>query len=89
MGFLAQMVLSFKVETADELLTENAGLALFGEFVCGLELDRRLRQEMPKSGSGRGYQATAYARLPWHSCSMVAGGRWRTFVSSSAALCAA
>ena len=56
----AQTVLPFRVEATDELLTANAGLALFGEFVRGLGLERWLRQEMPKPGSGRGYQATAY-----------------------------
>ena len=60
MGTLAQTVLPFKVEATEELLTANAGLVLFGEFVRGLGLERWLRQEMPKPGSGRGYPASAY-----------------------------
>lgn len=36
MGTLAQTVLPFKLETTDELLTVNAGLALQGEFIRGL-----------------------------------------------------
>lgn len=60
MGTLAQTVLPFKVETTDEMLTANAGLALFGEFVQGLGFSRWLAQEMPLPGSGRGYQASAY-----------------------------
>lgn len=60
MGILAQSVLPFRVEETDELLTANAGLTLFGEFVCGLGLERWLRQEMPKPGSGHGYHAAAY-----------------------------
>lgn len=60
MGTLAQTVLAFKLETTDELLTANAGLVLFGEFVCGLGFNRWLAQEMPKPGSGRGYAASAY-----------------------------
>jgi hypothetical protein len=30
------MVLPFKIEATDEILTANAGLVLFGEFVHGL-----------------------------------------------------
>lgn len=60
MGTLAQTVLAFKLEATEELLTANAGLALFGEFVSGLGLSRWLAQEMPKPGSGRGYAADAY-----------------------------
>lgn len=60
MGTLAQTVLPFKLEATEELLTANAGLALFGEFVRGLGLLRWLSREMPKPGSGRGYEADAY-----------------------------
>ncbi len=38
MGTLAQTVLPFKLEATDEVLTANARLALFGEFVKGLGL---------------------------------------------------
>ena len=51
MGTLAQTVLPFKLEATEELLTANAGLALFGEFMRGLGLSRWLAQEMPKPGS--------------------------------------
>lgn len=57
---MAQTVLPFKVEATEELLTANAGLALFGEFVRGLGLNRWLAQEMPKPGSGRGFAAEVY-----------------------------
>lgn len=60
MRTLAQTVLPFKLEATEELLTANAGLALFGEFVRGLGFSRWLAQEMPKPGSGRGYEADAY-----------------------------
>lgn len=60
METLAQTVLPFKLEATEELLTANAGLALFGEFVRGLGLSRWVAQEMPKPGSGRGYEADAY-----------------------------
>lgn len=60
MSTLAQTVLPFKLESTEEMLTANAGLALFGEFVSGLGFSRWLEQEMPKPGSGRGYDAEAY-----------------------------
>lgn len=60
MGTPAQTVLPFKLEATEERLTANAGLALFGEFIRWLGLGRRLTQEMPKPGSGRGYEANAY-----------------------------
>ena len=60
MGTMAQTVLPFKLEATEEMLTANAGLALFGEFIRGLGLSRWLAQEMPKPGSGRGYEAKAY-----------------------------
>ena len=63
MEALAQMVLPFQVEAADESLTANAGLVLFGEFVHGLGFKRWLQQEMPKPGSERRYEATAYVIL--------------------------
>lgn len=57
---VAQTVLPFKLEETQELLTANAGLALFGEFVQGLGFSRWLDQEMPKPGSGRGFEAKTY-----------------------------
>jgi hypothetical protein len=60
MRTLTQTVLPFKVEATEELLTANAGLALFGEFVRGLGLRRWIEQEMPLPGSRRGYEAGAY-----------------------------
>lgn len=62
MGTLTQTVLPFKVETTKEMLTANAGLALFGEFMQGLGLHRWLAQEMPLPGSGRGYKTNAYMK---------------------------
>ena len=62
MRTLAQTVLPFKLEATDEMLTANAGLALFGEFVQGLGFSRWLAQEMPKPGSGRGYEALFYVK---------------------------
>ena len=56
----AQSVLPFKVEATEDRLTGNAGLALFGEFLRGVGLQRWLAAEMPKPGSARGYPANAY-----------------------------
>ncbi len=57
---LAQTVLPFKVEATEDLLTANAGLALFGEFIRGIGLNCWLAAEMPKPGSARGYEANAF-----------------------------
>ena len=57
MRALTQTVLPFKVEATEEMLTANAGLALFGEFTQGLGLHRWLKQEMPLPGSRRGYDS--------------------------------
>lgn len=73
MGTLAQTVLPFKIEATEELLTANAGLALFGEFTQGLGLHRWLSQEMPKPASGRGYEAVSYV-TPL-ALMLTAGGR--------------
>lgn len=53
-------MLPFRLEATEEMLTANAGLALFGEFMLGLVLHRWLAQEVPKLGSGRGYEAGTY-----------------------------
>jgi len=42
-------VFSFNVETTDELLTANARLTLFGEFIRGIGLNRWLAAEMPNA----------------------------------------
>jgi len=60
MGTLTQTVLPFNVEATEEMLTANAGLALFGEFTQGLSLHRWLAQEMPPPGSRRGYEAGTF-----------------------------
>ena len=53
MRTLAQTVLPFKLEATDEMLTANAGLALFGEFIQGLGFSCWLAQEMPEPGPHR------------------------------------
>ena len=62
MGTLAQTVLPFKLEATNKMLTANAGLALFGEFIQGLGCSRWLEQVMPLPGSGRGYMAPFYVK---------------------------
>lgn len=62
MRTLTQTVLPFKVEATEEMLTANAGLALFGEFTQGLGLHCWLAQEMPLPGSRRGYEAGTYVQ---------------------------
>jgi len=73
MRTLAQTVLPFKLEATEEMLTANAVLALFGEFMRGVGFSRWLAQEMPKPGSGRGYAADAY--VPPLVLMLAGGGR--------------
>jgi hypothetical protein len=84
MGTLAQTVLPFKLEATEELLTANAGLALFGEFMRGLGLSRWLAQEMPKPGSGRGYESGAYVTPLVLMLARRAVARWKTCARSRA-----
>ena len=60
MSNMAQTVLSFKLKATKELLTANAGLALFGEFIRGQGFYRWIEATMPAPGSGRGYAASTY-----------------------------
>ncbi len=60
MSNMAQTVLSFKLESTNDQLTANAGLALFGEFIRGQGFYRWIEATMPVPGSGRGYAASAY-----------------------------
>jgi hypothetical protein len=75
MGALVQPVLPFKLEATDEMLTANAGLALFGDLIQGLGFSRWLEQEMPLPGSGWGYMAPFYVK-PLMLMLMLHG--WRT-----------
>jgi hypothetical protein len=58
---LAQTVLPFKLESTDETLTAQGGLALFGEYCQALGLRRWLDQALPAPGSGAGYAASDHA----------------------------
>ncbi len=57
---VAQTVLPFKLGITKERMTPHAGLALFGEFVHGLDMERVLARELPAPGSGAGYQPEEY-----------------------------
>ena len=60
MGRRARDVLAFKLQATNELLTANAGLAVFGEFVHGVGLSRWVDQCLPAPGSARGYAPKHY-----------------------------
>ncbi len=53
-------VLPFKLQVTSELLTANAGLAVFGEFMRGVGVSRMVEQYLPAPGSARGYAAADY-----------------------------
>lgn len=73
MKIMTQTVLPFKIAGAKEFMTANAGLSLFGEFVKGIGLYHWLNCEMPRPGSGRGFEARAYV-MPL-LLMLTAGGR--------------
>ena len=59
---LEQTVLSFKLESTEEQLTAQAGLALFGEFWEGRKLSELINRELPAPGSAVGFKPDVYAR---------------------------
>jgi len=60
MGRRARNVLAFKLKATNELLTANAGLAVFGEFIHGVGVSRWVDQCLPAPGSARGYAPKDY-----------------------------
>ena len=57
---IAQTVLPFKLGITNDKITAHAGLALFGEFIHGLGVERILSRGLPAPGSGVGYQPEAF-----------------------------
>lgn len=58
---VSQTVLPFKLDSTDETLTAQAGLALFGEYCHALDLPKRFDDALPSPGSGAGYAASQHA----------------------------
>ena len=54
---IAKTVLPFKLAVTDETLTPFAGLALFGEFLQAIGLEREVGAAFPAPGSAKGYRA--------------------------------
>lgn len=54
---IGQTILPFKLDTTRDSITAQAGLALFGEFVVGLNLSGLCRRYLPAPGSAVGYAA--------------------------------
>jgi len=53
-------IASFTLKASKEMITSNAGLAVFGEFCERIGLSRLIRQHLPTPGSNRGYKADAF-----------------------------
>jgi len=58
--FQIRLLWRFKSETTKDAITAHAGLALVGEFAVGLGLLASADSQLPKAGSGAGYQAHEY-----------------------------
>jgi len=57
---IKQTVLPFKLEVTKDMITSHAGLALLGEFAVGLGFIAALDKNLPKPGSGAGYNASEH-----------------------------
>jgi len=57
---IKQNVLSFNLEITNDDITSHAGLALFGEFVTGIGLDRLVNKHLPDPGSNSGLAQQSY-----------------------------
>jgi len=57
---IRQTILPFKLDFTRDLITSHAGLALLGEFAVGLGLLPSVDRNLPKPGSGAGYQPSEY-----------------------------
>jgi len=57
---VSQTVLPFKLDSTDETLTAQAGLALFGEYCHALGLPGWIDAALPAPGSGAGYAASSH-----------------------------
>ena len=54
-----QTVFPFKLEATDDMMTAQAGLVVFGEFLRSLNLAREIDRAFGKPGSGAGYRASS------------------------------
>ena len=57
---IKQNVLPFNLEITNDEITSHAGLALFGEFVAGIGLDRLVHKYLPQPGSNAGHLPCSY-----------------------------
>ena len=53
-------ILPYKLGKTNEIITANAGLSVFGEFLYGIGLDKAIDANLPKPGSNRGYSSSKY-----------------------------
>lgn len=56
MASISQSVLPFNVQATSQLITAHSGLILMGEFMHRIGMNQWINLDMPKPGSGRGYQ---------------------------------
>jgi len=57
---IEQTVLPFKLAATHDSITPHAGLALFGEFLCGIKLAASVDLHLPAPGSGAGYSPSTF-----------------------------
>jgi hypothetical protein len=59
---IRQTVLPFKLKRAEKKITARSGLVLYEEFMRAMGVEGLVNQHMPKSGSGRGFEAIRYIK---------------------------
>ena len=57
---MKQTILPFKVEKTEDLITPNAGLAIYLELYRSAKINRDVRDLFPKPGSAKGFHANVY-----------------------------
>ena len=70
---VAQERLDFQLESTSDTITSRAGLALFQETALVLGVKKRIRENLPEPGSGRGFKPHEYV-LPL-AMMLCGGGR--------------
>ncbi len=57
---LKNRIMPFKLGKTNDIITANAGLSIFGEFLYGIGLNKAIDENLPRPGSNRGYLPSKY-----------------------------
>ena len=54
---MTQTILNFKLESTNEKLTPRTGVAILGEYLKGMNLEKLCNDNLPKAKRNNGYSA--------------------------------